>query len=52
MLRATQTKAIDQIIPLSRLGKMQTSDITERNKSTKETQIVAAQVGDSMVKYL
>ena len=37
MLRATQTKAIDQIIPLSRLGKMQTSDITERNKSTKET---------------
>ena len=52
MLRATQTKAIDQIIPLSRLRKMQTSDITERNKSTKKPQIVAAQVGDSMVKYI
>ena len=36
MLRATQTKAIDQIIPLSQLRKMQTSDITERNKSTKK----------------
>ena len=43
MLRVTQTKAINQIIPVSKLRKMETSDITERNKSAKKTRLLQLQ---------
>ena len=49
MLRVTQTKATNQIIPVSQPGKEKTSDMNERNESKKD-QIVTAIVGDYMVK--
>ena len=49
MLIVTQTKPINQIIPVSQLKKKQTSGIAVRNKSKKNNQIVIVIVGDSIV---